>query len=169
MLFDCRCGEQAARCNASLPDVLLLLQGAFSHNGFAERNNDDGVERGAFRDVIEKQKVRGPILITHTRRDKAVGTAYPIASRINRVTAAALGDANDVFGGLGSNGTQTSKSTPEGAARTLSAVGTAYPFAARVAPSTPYNLKADTYIGGHSDIVHSEVGFALATAIASNT
>jgi predicted alpha/beta hydrolase family esterase len=171
--FGCRLTAAAVNklpdAAVSLPDVLLLLQGAFSHNGFAQRDDDDDVERGAFRDVIEKQKIRGPILVTHTRRDKAVGIAYPIASRINGVTAAALGDANDVFGGLGSNGTQTSKSTPEGVAGTLSAVGTAYPFAARVAPSTPYNLKADTYIGGHSDIVHPEVAFALATAIAYNT
>jgi hypothetical protein len=35
------------------------------------------------------------MLITRTRNDKAVGIAYPIASRINGVTAAALGDAND--------------------------------------------------------------------------
>jgi len=76
------------------------------------KDEDNGVDRGAFRDVIEKQKVRGPILITHTRNDRAVGIAYPIASRINGVTAAGLGDADDKFGGLGSNGTQTKTSTP---------------------------------------------------------
>jgi hypothetical protein len=58
-----------------------------------------------------EQEVRGPILITRTRNDKAVGIAYPIASRINGVTAAALGDANDKFGGLGCNGTQTTNSS----------------------------------------------------------
>jgi hypothetical protein len=152
-----------------LPDILLLLQGAFSHNGFAKENDESNVERGAFRDVIEKQKVRGPILITHTRRDKAVGVAYPIASRINGVKAAELGDADDVFGGLGSNGTQTPRSTPEGVPGTLSAVGTLYPFAQKTPPSTPFNLKGDAYISGHSDIVHPEVGFALAVAIVNNT
>lgn len=147
------------------PDTLLLLQGAFSHNGFANQSN--GVDRGAFRDVIDKQKVRGPILITHTRNDKAVGVAYPIASRINGVTAAALGDANDKFGGLGSNGTQTKDSTPEGVPGFLLPVGQQYPFAVPVKPSTPFNLKSDDFIKGHSDIKHPEVGFALAVAIST--
>jgi hypothetical protein len=151
------------------PDTVLLLQGAFSHNGFALVAEDNGVDRGAFRDVIEKQKVRGPILITYTRNDKAVGTAYPIASRINGVTAAALGDANDRFGGLGSNGTQTQTSTPEGVPGTLLAVGSAYPFATKGTPSTPYNLKADVFIKDHSDIVHPEIGYALSVAISNNS
>ena len=151
------------------PDIVLLLQGAFSHNGFALKNEDNDADRGAFRDVIEKQKVRGPILITHTRNDKAVGIAYPIASRINGVTAAALGDADDKFGGLGSNGTQTKDSTPEGVPGTLTGTGSAYPFAAKVNPSRPYNLKADDFIKNHSDIVHPEVAFALAVAISNNS
>ena len=58
---------------------VMLLQGAFSHNGFAKQG--DSTDRGVFRDVIEKRKVRGPILISHTHNDKAVGVAYPIASR----------------------------------------------------------------------------------------
>ena len=151
------------------PDIVLLLQGAFSHNGFALKNEDNSADRGAFRDVIEHQKVRGPILITHTRNDKAVGTAYPVASRIHGVTAAALGDAGDKFGGLGSNGTQTKTSTPEGVAGTLGEAGSAYPFAARVTSSTPYNLKADDFIKNHSDIVHPEVAFALTVAISNNS
>jgi len=146
------------------PDTVMLLQGAFSHNGFAMQGDTD---RGAFRDVIEKKKVRGPILVSHTRNDKAVGIAYPIASRINGVTAAALGDANDVFGGLGSNGTQTKDTTPEGVPGTLLAVGGAYPFAGGCQPSTPFNLKADEFITGHSDIQKAEVAFALAVAMAA--
>lgn len=145
------------------PDTVMLLQGAFSHNGFAIKGEAD---RGAFRDVIEKKKVRGPIVITHTRNDKAVGIAYPIASRINGVTAAALGDANDIFGGLGSNGTQTKQTTAEGIPGTLLAVGQPYSFAKGVAPSTPCNLKADEFIKGHSDIQKPEVAFALTVAMA---
>lgn len=144
------------------PDTVLLLQGAFSHNGFALEGQ---AARGAFRDVLEKKKVRGPIVITHTRNDKAVGTAYPIASRITGVTAAAIGDANDIFGGLGSNGTQTKDTTPEGIAGSLLALGQVYSFAAGVKSSTPYNLKADEFIKGHSDIQKPEVAFALCTAM----
>jgi hypothetical protein len=148
------------------PDTALLLQGAFSHNGFA--NPGDETDRGAFRDVVEKKKVRGPILITHTRADKAVGVAYPIASRINGVTAAALGDENDIYGGLGSNGAQTPETTPERMTGTLLPVGSAYPFA-DAAPSTPCNLKADGIIGGHSDIRKPEVAYALSVALAAKS
>lgn len=167
--FGCR--AVAAAINAlpenenSLADTVLLLQGAFSHNGFA--NATDNVDRGAFRDVVEKQKVRGPILITHTRNDQAVGIAYPIASRINGVTAASLGDANDKFGGLGSNGAQTKDSTPERVSGLLLPVGGEYPFAGSVDPSTPFNLKSDDFIKNHSDIKHPAVGFALAVAMST--
>ena len=44
--------------------------------------------------------------MTHTHNDKAVGIAYPLASRFSGDQAAALGDKNDKFGGLGRNGAQ---------------------------------------------------------------
>jgi hypothetical protein len=76
-----------------------------------------------------------------------------------------LGDANDIFGGLGSNGTQTQDTTPEGIAGTLLPVGQTYPFANGAKPSTPYNLRADEFIKGHSDIQKPEVAFALSVAM----
>ena len=166
--FGCRLVAAAINAlpedNTFYSDTVMLLQGAFSHNGFAQEGEAD---RGAFRDVIEKQKVRGPIVITHTRNDKAVGVAYPIASRINGVTAAAIGDANDIFGGLGSNGTQTKDTTPEGIPGKLLPVGQPYPFAKNVKSSTPFNLQADDFIKGHSDIQKEEVAFAQTTAMSS--
>jgi hypothetical protein len=167
--FGCRL--TSAAINAGIdderfrPDTVLLLQGAFSHNGFAVQS--DNTDRGIFRDVIEKKKVRGPILITHTRNDKAVGIAYAIASRIAGVNAAAIGDENDIFGGLGSNGAQTAETTPERVVGSLLAVGIDYPFAAGVKPSTPYNLRADNFITGHSDIQNPQVAHALATGMAA--
>jgi hypothetical protein len=79
---------------------MTLLQAAFSHNGFSQSMN------GAFRTVVDKGRIDGPILVTHTKNDKAVGIAYPLASRINGDTTAAFGDENDIFGGLGRNGAQ---------------------------------------------------------------
>jgi len=146
------------------PDTATLLQGAFSHNGFAQQGDAD---RGAFRDVIEKKKVRGAIIITHTRNDKAVGIAYPIASRIAGVNASALGDENDIFGGLGSNGTQTAETTPERIMGTLLDAAQTYPFASGVKPSTPCNLKADQFISGHSDIQNPQVAYAVTVAMAA--
>jgi hypothetical protein len=83
------------------------------------------------------------------------------------VNASALGDENDIYGGLGSNGTQTADTTPERVMGTLLDVGQAYPFADRVTPSTPFNLKADQFISGHSDIQKPQVAFALTVALAA--
>lgn len=143
------------------PDTVFLLQGAFSHNGFAMAG--DRTERGAFRDAIEHQRVRGPILISHSRNDKAVGIAYPLASRLSGVNAASVGGPDDIYGGLGTNGAQTAETTPERIDTTMLPVGRGadYPFAAGVRASTPCNLKADAYIGGHSDICKPEVGYAM--------
>jgi hypothetical protein len=145
------------------PNTLLLLQGAFSHNGFALEG--DKTPRGAFRDVLEKKKVSGPIVISHSDKDSAVGGAYPLASRLSGVTAASLGDANDIYGGLGSNGTQTKETTPERVMAMMLPVGGVYPFAGGMKSSTPYNLRADDYISSHGDIARPEVAWALTVAL----
>lgn len=146
------------------PSTMALLQGAFSHNSFAanfDGNNNDG----AFRQVVAQKKVTGPIIITHTRNDKAVGIAYPIASRIAGQVAAALGDENDIYGGLGSNGAQTAETTRERVVGTLLNPGSAYPFSGAGSCGHLYNLKADQFISGHSDIVSAAVGYAITVAI----
>ena len=138
-------------------DTLMLLQAAFSHNGFGEKF--DGTRDGGFRAVVTDHKIRGPILVTHSIRDRAVGIAYPLASRVSGQDAAALGDENDRFGGIGRNGAQH---TPERVVGTLHAVGTPYTFS----PGKIFNLNADSLIAEHSDICHAEVAFALLTAVA---
>ncbi len=50
---------------------LSLLQTAFSHNGFSKTMN------GFFRSVVDQHRVKGPILVTYTPNDRAVGLAYP--------------------------------------------------------------------------------------------
>jgi pimeloyl-ACP methyl ester carboxylesterase len=75
---------------------MTLIQAAFSHNAFAPG--------GGFRDVLSRRLVRGPILVTHSIHDQAVGMAYPIASRLKKQNASSLGDAGDPYGGLGRNG-----------------------------------------------------------------
>jgi hypothetical protein len=147
------------------PNTMTLLQGAFSHNGFASRF--DGHNDGAFREIVQRTKVRGPILITHTRNDKAVGIAYPIASRIAGQVASALGDENDLYGGLGSNGAQTAQTTPERVVGNLLDVGGNYAFGAGSSSSRPYNLRADKFIADHSDIIHPEIGYATVVAMST--
>jgi len=139
---------------------LTLLQAAYSHNGLAARF--DGEHDGFFRKVVSGKKVDGPILITHTKNDKAVGIAYPLASRISRDKAASLfGDANDPYGGMGRNGAQF---TPEvGEERVLRAAGSQYVFQS----GSIYNLNADQFIQGHSDICKEEVAHAMLSAVAT--
>jgi len=167
--FGCRVVASALnalpRGDSVRPNTVTLLQGAFSHNGFASKF--DGSTDGGFRQVLVQKKVRGPILITHTHNDKAVGVAYPIASRLAGHVASALGDENDIYGGLGSNGAQSADTTPERVTGRLLDVGGTYPFASGSTSSKPYNLLADRFIQGHSDIVHPEIGYAQAIAMAT--
>lgn len=138
---------------------MSLLQAAFSHYGFAQAY--DGTHDGYYRrDVVDPVRVTGPLLITFTAKDKAVGLAYPIASRIARQIASAIGDANDPYGGLGRNGAQK---TPGSQTITLAAPGAAYTFQSRGI----YNLDSNAVIAGHSDLGHDEVGWALVSAAAS--
>ncbi|HEX6292702.1 MAG TPA: hypothetical protein VFZ66_26195 [Herpetosiphonaceae bacterium] len=137
---------------------LTLLQAAFSHNGFAQRF--DGTHDGLFRNVVAQQRVKGPVLISHTPNDTSVGIGYAIASRLMGQSAAQIGDKNDPFGGLGRNGAQK---TPEAIDGTLLDVGGAYAFQ----PGKVYNLSADQWIKSHSDISSKQVAYALLAGIAS--
>ncbi|MDB4883180.1 MAG: hypothetical protein JWL95_1946 [Gemmatimonadetes bacterium] len=134
---------------------MSLLQTAFSHSGFSKE------KKGFFRSVVDGHRVNGPIVVTHSDKDKAVGIAYPIASRLNGDTTAALGDKNDKFGGLGRNGAQHMESG-EVVEGKLLAVGSAYPFQA----GKFFNLEANSLIPGHSDITGKEVAYAIRSAMA---
>ncbi|AQH03818.1 hypothetical protein A9R05_33020 (plasmid) [Burkholderia sp. KK1] len=139
------------------PASMMLLQAAFSHNGFASKF--DKVNDGFFRTVVSESKISGPIAITFTVNDKAVGLAYPLASLIAGQDASGIGDANDPFGGLGRNGAQH---TPEANTVVLGAVGSPNEFM----PGHLHNLNCDAVISGHSDISKLETAYALLSLIA---
>jgi hypothetical protein len=134
---------------------LTLLQAAFSHHGFSKTQN------GFFRQVVEQRRIRGPILVTYTKNDKAVGVAYPLASRLNGDRAAAFGDENDVFGGIGRNGAQKMQSDETVVAKLL-AVGQPYAFQV----GKFFNLEASDFIKDHSDVTGRQVAHALRQAMA---
>ncbi|HEV8336558.1 MAG TPA: hypothetical protein VGR67_09095 [Candidatus Polarisedimenticolia bacterium] len=142
--------------------TLTLLQAAYSHNGLASKF--DGQHDGAFRGLVSKKRASGPIIITHTKNDKAVGVAYPLASRLANAKASAFGTANDPYGGMGRNGAQF---TPEVSASfdSLRDFGelksTPYDFK----PGAIYNLNADQFIKDHSDICKQEVAAALLSVV----
>jgi hypothetical protein len=135
---------------------ISLLQGAFSHYAFA-KDWQPGSD-GAFRAAIAPGHLLGPMIVTHTRNDHAVGLAYALASRLARQTASGIGDADSPYGGLGSNGALR---TPEAIAGELLPAAATYRFlAGRI-----HNLLADDYIKGHSDITGIEVANAVLSAI----
>ncbi len=151
-----------AAANALEPDTpavtITLLQAAYSHNGLSGDYDDRG-SPGFFRRVVSEKRVSGPIVITHTKNDTAVGIAYPLASRIARQKAAALGDENDPYGGLGRNGAQRTVEA-EGRGTSLGEVGTIYRFT----QGAIYNLRADSFISGHGDVRGLQVAYAILSA-----
>ncbi|MFE6923112.1 hypothetical protein ACFVAV_18940 [Nocardia sp. NPDC057663] len=140
------------------PQVTLsLLQAAFSHNGLS--GDFGGGKAGAFRAILTDRRASGPILITHTKNDKAVGIAYPLASRIASQNAAALGDRNDPYGGMGRNGAQRTDEAL-GNETELAAVGHDYRFA----PGKVYNLLADAFIADHGAVRGIQVAYSILSA-----
>lgn len=138
--------------------TLSLLQAAFSHYGFAEKWDDS--HNGFFRRVVTGKAVAGPAIITCTANDKAVGLAYPIASLLAGQVAAALGDKDDKYGGIGRNGAQK---TPESTDLSLLDVGGSY----QLTNGRLHNLSTDRFIKDHSDVDNKQVVYAVASAIAT--
>ena len=138
--------------------TLTLLQAAFSHYGFSDAWSPGNP--GHFRNAIVNHAVSGPVLITHTANDRAVGIAYALASRIAGQNAAAVGDADDPYGGIGRNGAQK---TPEAMFGELLEVSGAYTWT----PHALHNLLADAFIKSHSDIRKPQVAYAILSAVGS--
>ena len=162
--FGCRVMTAAAATSTTDKlQSMSLLQAAFSHNGFSKSMN------GFFRSVVDNRRIKGPIVITYTSNDRAVGVAYPVASRLAGTVASALGDANDKFGGLGRNGAQ--KMEPDevaGGIDQLLAVGGKYSWRS----GRFHNLESSKYIinpsGGdaHMFVTGKEVAWVISRALA---
>lgn len=148
----------AARPQDAPVATLTLLQGAFSHHGFA--TNYQPGKNGLFRPVVNPGLVNGPILVSHTDNDTAVGVLYAIVSRLAGQQAAGIGDAKDLYGGIGRNG---AVKTPEAEFGTLGPADAEYGFKR----GKVYNLEAEAFIADHGDIHKPEVANALAQAIAT--
>ncbi len=147
--------------NALRVQTLLLLQAAYSHNGLAKSFDPNQPSKsGFFHAVFDNHKITGPILITHSKHDSAVGLAYPLASRLNRDDAAGIGDANDLFGGMGANGAQH----VDKAEITLLAIGGGnYDFT--TSGKRVFNLNGDAIIQSHGDVARPETAAVLAAAM----
>ncbi len=142
-------------------DTMTLLQAAFSHNGFAQRF--DGDRDGFFRRVVTNGKVAGPILVTCTENDSAVGKLYPLASMFAGQDAAGIGGPTSRFGGIGCNGAQH---TPEATVAKLLDVSARYEGRNAFRAQKLHNLNADEFIKDHSDVCGREVAHAILAAVA---
>ena len=145
------------------PVTVTLLQAAFSHNGIAQGFDDKKKKNGAFRTILQDQRASGPIVITHTKNDRAVGVAYPLASRIAGDQSAALGDANDPYGGMGRNGAQHTPEVSADEAELRDAKAQGYTFVR----GKVYNLKADAHIADHGDVRNIHVARAILGVVTS--
>ena len=140
---------------------LFLLQGAFSHFTFAEALPFDKKRKGDL--VGMASKVDGPLLTTHSLKDLAVGTAYPLASIVAGQDAADQTDTLFRWGAMGHDGAQA----VDAKQAQLSKPGTVYPV--EVGKWT--NLDGNKVIinggppsGAHSDIVHPHTAWASLAA-----
>lgn len=144
----------------SLPRAVqsaALVQGALSLWSFADVIPGEAAP-GYFTRVL-KGAVSGPIVTTQSRRDSAVGLAYPAA--VGLVNEFDFGAALPKFGGVGTWGIQ---GTPIATGATMLGESATYAFV----PGRVYNLDGSAFIGGHSDIAGPEVAHLLWQAAAAS-
>src|SRR5206468_5672338 len=115
--------DAAAKSSASPVKSLALLQGAFSHFAFADSLPQDPKRSGALKGMATR--VDGPIIVTHSKKDLAVGKYYPYASLAGRQDAADAADPLYQWGAMGHDGAQAVDASED----TLGKVGKTYPFA----------------------------------------
>jgi hypothetical protein len=138
---------------------VTLLQGAFSHYAFAARLPHDARAGGVLQG--QQNRIDGPLVCCHSRHDAALGTMYPLASRMagdsrsaaEPVMGRVLGAK---WGAMGYDGVQA---VPGTRAHTL-----AEALEARPPASGCVNVDAAAVVrrggppaGAHSDILHAEL------------
>ncbi|GAA2309642.1 serine-threonine protein kinase [Streptomyces kunmingensis] len=136
---------------AGLPDAdrnvksVTLLQGAFSHYTFADR----GALKG------RQARIDGPLVSCYSRFDSALGTIYPLASRLAGDDRGAL-DLGVRWGAMGFDGIQD---VPGAVRLTLAeALRSGVPGAGCVSVDAAQVVRRGSPpMGAHSDICHEEL------------
>ncbi|GLX53555.1 hypothetical protein Shyhy01_65050 [Streptomyces hygroscopicus subsp. hygroscopicus] len=145
---------------------VTLLEAAFSHYAFAERLPDDPQRSGALKG--QQGRVDGPVVCCHSRFDAALGTFYPLASRLAGDDRSCLG--NEIaavlgprWGAMGHDGVQAVPGTAR-----LDLAGA---LAGRLPASGCVNVDAAAVVrrggppaGAHSDILHPELARVVLAA-----
>ncbi|MFI7387978.1 serine-threonine protein kinase [Streptomyces sp. NPDC049813] len=134
---------------------VTLLQGAFSHYAFADR----GVLKG------RQERIAGPLVSCHSHFDSALGTLYPLASRLagddrGALEAGALGAR---WGAMGFDGVQD---VPGAVRLTLAdALRSGLPDRGCVSVDAARVVRRGAPpAGAHSDILHEELARVVLAA-----
>jgi hypothetical protein len=146
---------------------VTLLQGAFSHYAFAARLPHDARAAGVLRG--QQHRVDGPLVCCFSRHDTALGTVYPLASRMAGDDRGAVGEfgvgrlLGAKWGAMGHDGVQAVPGTraytlAQALARPLPASGCVNIDAAAVV------RRGGPPSGAHSDILHPELARVVLAA-----
>lgn len=145
---------------------VTLLQGAFSHWAFAARLPHDNRAGGVLHG--QQNRIDGPLVCCHSRHDSALGTFYPLASRMagdfrSLTGPGADGLLNTKWGALGHDGVRAVPDTV--------ALGLADAIRLRLPASGCVNVDAAAVVrrggppaGAHSDICHRELARVVLAA-----
>jgi subtilisin family serine protease len=157
-------GLPAALTGSASPiKSVTLLQGAFSHFAFASSLPFDPSNGGGLAGM--QARVDGPIGVTHTPWDTALGTYYPLASMAANDATSAFEDLLFRWNAMGHDGAQSVNANAIG----VGPVGTDYAASTRGSQFTNFDANAVIRLGGppsgaHSDIVHPEIAWIVLSA-----
>ncbi|MEU6402693.1 serine-threonine protein kinase [Streptomyces sp. NPDC046985] len=138
---------------------VTLLQAAFSHYAFAARLPKDPRAGGVLQG--QEHRVDGPLVCCHSRHDSALGTFYPLASRMADDDRSALGvDVGALlgsrWGALGHDGVQAVPGTR--ACDLAAALSGALPASGCVNVDVSEVVRrGGPPSGAHNDILHPEL------------
>ncbi|MEU9441563.1 serine-threonine protein kinase [Streptomyces sp. NPDC048304] len=145
---------------------VTLLQGAFSHYAFADRLPQAPHKAGALKD--RQRRIDGPLVCCYSHFDTALGTFYPLASRLAGDDRSCLGHEiaavlGPQWGAMGHDGVQAVPGTARldlaaALAGGLPARGCANVDAAAVV------RRGGPPPGAHSDILHPELARVILAA-----
>ncbi|MFI8998049.1 serine-threonine protein kinase [Streptomyces sp. NPDC053542] len=143
--------------DARLVKSVTLLEGAFSHYAFSPELPHDRARAGALEGMQER--IDGPLVSCYSRHDDALGTFYPLASKLAGDSASFLG-LFDRWGAIGFDGIQA-------------VAGTRRLRLGEELPTSPgcVNVDASAVVrrggppaGAHSDICHPELARVILEA-----
>ncbi|MGW1507112.1 serine-threonine protein kinase [Streptomyces mirabilis] len=146
---------------------VTLLQGAFSHYAFAERLPHDPRAGGVLQG--QQNRIDGPLVCCYSRFDSALGTLYPLASRMSGDTQGfaegfdfgAMQGAR--WGALGHDGVQAVPGTP--VCTLADALNSILPPSGCVNVDTAEVVRRGSPpFGAHNDIVHPELARVVLAA-----